>query len=92
LTIIRIHINISGRVQGVFYRSSARRRALELGLRGWVRNLSNGRVDALVEGEEEQVEIFINWCRKGPPLAVVTDLKSKQETPTGEFESFRIRY
>jgi acylphosphatase len=90
LAIIRIYINISGRVQGVFYRSSARRLALELGLKGWVRNLSDGHVDAIVEGDEEQVERFINWCMKGPPLAVVSDLKSEQEQPKGEFETFRI--
>ena len=88
---IRAHIYVSGRVQGVFYRSNTRRKALELGLTGWVRNLPDGRVEAVVEGEEDQVDKLIRWCRVGPPLAVVTSLEVEREPVTGEFETFRVR-
>ncbi len=92
MAVIRVHIYVSGRVQGVFYRSNTRRKALELGLTGWVRNLPDGRVEAVVEGEEEQVEKLIQWCRRGPPLAVVTGLEVAREPPTGEFKTFGIRW
>ena len=88
---IRAHIYVSGRVQGVFYRSNTRRKALELGLTGWVRNLPDGRVEAVVEGEEDQVDKLIQWSRRGPPPAVVTKLEVKREPYTGEFETFRVR-
>jgi len=91
LAVIRVRIHVSGRVQGVFYRSNTRRRALGLGLKGWVRNLPDGRVEAVVEGEEDQVDRLIQWCRRGPPSAVVTGLDVKPETPTGEFKTFWVR-
>jgi len=91
VTAIRVHLYVSGRVQGVFYRSNTRRKALELGLTGWVRNLPDGRVEAVVEGEEGQVEKLIQWCRRGPPLAAVTGLEVARETPTGEFTTFGVR-
>jgi acylphosphatase len=89
---VRAHIYVSGRVQGVFYRSNTRRRALELGLTGWVRNLPDGRVEIVVEGEREQVKKLIEWCRRGPPLARVERLEVRWENPTGEFEAFTIRW
>jgi acylphosphatase len=89
---IRVHMLISGRVRGVFYRSSTRRTALELGLTGWVRNLPDGRVEIVVEGEEDQVEELIDWCRKGPPSADVKGLEVKQERPTGEFKRFSVKF
>jgi acylphosphatase len=89
---IRVHMFISGRVQGVFYRSSSRRKALELGLTGWVRNLPDGRVEIVVEGEEDQVEKLIDWCRKGPPSADVKGLEIKQEPPTHEFKRFSVKF
>jgi acylphosphatase len=82
---------ISGRVQGVFYRSSTRRTALELGLTGWVRNLPDGRVEIVVEGEEDQVKRLIDWCRKGPPSADVKGLEVKKELHTGEFKRFSVK-
>ena len=87
-----MHIYVSGRVQGVFYRSNTRKKALELGLKGWVRNLPDGRVEAVVEGEENQVDRLIQWCRRGPPSAVVTGLEVEKETPKGEFETFRVSF
>jgi acylphosphatase len=71
MTIIRVHLYISGRVQGVFYRRNAMQEAKRLGLTGWVRNLPDRRVEAVAEGDEKLVEEFISWCRKGPPLAIV---------------------
>lgn len=65
---------VSGRVQGVFYRASAQKRARELGLRGWVRNQSDGRVEALACGPADRLEAFADWCRSGPPRARVTDV------------------
>lgn len=92
MAVIRVHIYISGRVQGVLYRSNTRRRAQKRGLTGWVRNLPDGRVEAVVEGEEERVEELIQWCRRGPPSALVTGLEIKREPPTDEFENFSIRW
>lgn len=92
MAVIRVHIHVSGRVQGVFYRSNTRRRALELGLTGWVRNLPDGRVEAIVEGEEEQVEKLIQWCRRGPRSTAVAGLEARREPPTGEYTTFGIRW
>ncbi len=92
MAVIRVHIYISGRVQGVLYRSNTKRRGRKLGLTGWVRNLPDGRVEAVVEGEEERVEELIQWCRRGPPSALVTGLEIKREPPTDEFENFSIRW
>lgn len=92
MTLARVHIYVSGRVQGVFYRSNTRRKALELGITGWVRNLPDGRVEIVAEGEREKLERLIEWCRRGPPLARVDDLEIAWEEPRGEFESFTIKW
>lgn len=89
--IIRVHMFVSGRVQGVNYRRDIRIQALKLGLTGWVRNLPDRRVELVAEGEEERVGELIRWCRNGPPLAIVRGLEVQRETPTGEFETFNIR-
>jgi len=91
LTETRYHIIVNGRVQGVFYRSNTRGKALELGLKGWVKNLPDGRVEIVVEGEEDQIKKLIQWCRVGPPLAVVRELMVECEPATREFSSFQIR-
>ncbi|HIE34064.1 MAG TPA: acylphosphatase [Candidatus Altiarchaeales archaeon] len=88
----RVHVFISGRVQGVFFRASTRDKALELGLTGWVRNLPDDRVEAVFEGEEEKVKEMLKWCNKGPAFASVSDVEYTIEKPTGEFSSFEIRY
>jgi acylphosphatase len=79
-------------VQGVFFRYETKAMALKLGVNGWVRNLPNGQVEALVEGEKEKVEKLIEFCRRGPPGAHVTQVDVKWESPTGEFKSFVIKY
>jgi acylphosphatase len=88
----RAHLLISGRVQGVFYRTNTKDQAERLGLFGWVRNLPDGRVEAVFEGEKSAIEEMIGWCHKGPPGAKVTDVRVKWEEYRGEFDDFRIRY
>ncbi len=86
-----VHIFISGKVQGVFFRSSTKSKAEELGLTGWVRNLADGRVEAVFEGEEGNVEKMVLWCRKGPQYARVEDVEAISEEYKGEFNSFTLR-
>jgi acylphosphatase len=73
-------------VQGVFFRSDTRRRAGSLGLAGWVRNLSDGSVEAVFEGERERVESMVEWCGRGPSGAHVKDVQVAWEEPQGEKE------
>jgi Acylphosphatases len=87
---VRAHVWISGRVQGVFFRAHTKELADELGLTGWVRNLPDGRVEAVFEGEEDAVKRAIKWCKRGPPLASVEKVEVRYEQPTGEFRDFRI--
>lgn len=89
---VRAHIFISGRVQGVFFRSETRREAKKRGVKGWVRNLPDGRVEAVFEGEEKSVKELIEFCKHGPPGARVTNVEILWESPTGEFRDFEIRY
>ncbi|RMF91056.1 MAG: acylphosphatase [Methanobacteriota archaeon] len=89
---IRAHVYVSGRVQGVFYRAYTRDAARERGLSGWVRNLPDGRVEAVVEGEKEDVERLISLMKIGPPYARVEGIKIDFEEPTGEYRDFQIRY
>jgi len=88
----RTHLFISGRVQGVFYRANTRDQARRLGLTGWVRNLPDGRVEAVVEGEEEKIKELIDWCHQGPPGAQVRGVELRWEDYRGEFADFEIRY
>jgi acylphosphatase len=87
----RIHITISGRVQGVAFRASVRKTAMALKLAGWVKNLRDGRVEAVFEGEDTQMELMRRWCEHGPPLALVTGVDLYEEVYTGEFMDFNIR-
>ncbi len=89
---IRVRLIIEGRVQGVAFREYTRRRAVSLGLTGWVRNRSDGKVEVLVEGPQERVRELVTWCNKGPSLARVTRVQETQEVWTGEFDSFEIVY
>jgi len=88
----RAHVLISGRVQGVWFRVNTKDRAQQLGVKGWVRNTPDGKVEALFEGEEEGVKQMIEWCREGPPLAKVSEVKVKWEEPENDFKGFSIRY
>jgi acylphosphatase len=88
----RIHAYVSGRVQGVFFRSSVADVAESLGLTGWVRNLPDGRVETIVEGERSSVEKVIQFCQRGPPGAYVSNLEVNWEEARGEFSTFKILY
>ncbi|HET8628599.1 MAG TPA: acylphosphatase [Thermomicrobiales bacterium] len=87
---VRARALIAGRVQGVYFRDSTRKRAELAGVTGWVRNRPDGRVEALFEGEEEAVRGLIAWCHTGPPHARVADVAVEWEQPTGEFGRFSI--
>jgi len=89
--ISRVHVFISGRVQGVSYRAFTQYQAVTHGLNGWVRNLHDGRVEAVLEGQSELVEQAVIACRTGPPGARVTDMDITRESPLGE-KGFEIRY
>ena len=86
----RAHVFVSGDVQGVFFRAECRRRAEELGVGGFVRNLPDGRVEAAFEGPDQAVDDAVAWCREGPPWARVESVEVGDETPAGE-RDFRIR-
>ena len=73
--ITQVHVIISGRVQGVWYRAGTKQKAQELGLTGWVKNTVDGNVEAVFEGDESMVDEMVAWCRVGPPLAQVTNVK-----------------
>jgi acylphosphatase len=88
---VRVHVLVEGVVQGVFFRANTRRVAQSMDLTGWVRNLSDGRVEILAEGPEERVDDFVRWCRKGPSFARVDHTDIIWAKPTGEFTSFEIR-
>ncbi|BAY77414.1 acylphosphatase [Nostoc linckia NIES-25] len=81
--IVRAHVFISGRVQGVGYRYATVDTASQLGLTGWVRNLPDSRVEAVFEGAREIVDEMVRWCHSGPPAAVVKEVAVKYEEPEG---------
>jgi acylphosphatase len=87
---VRRRLLISGRVQGVGYRWSARRQAQELGLRGWVRNLPTGQVEALVDGEDAAVLAFLSWCEEGPPSARVSGVEVHDADDAEAPADFRV--
>jgi len=87
----RVHLFVSGRVQGVFFRVHTRDLAQKLGLSGFVRNLPDGRVEVVAEGPEEKLQELIEFCHRGPPLAHVTHVEIRWEEPTGEFRGFSVR-
>ncbi len=86
----RVELIIVGRVQGVFYRASACDKARELGLAGYARNLDDGAVEIVAEGEEGRLERLLAWCRIGPPAARVTRVEVTRAPATGEFAGFTV--
>lgn len=87
-----IKIRVSGRVQGVFFRSNTKEKALELGLSGWVKNEPNGDVLILAEGPEQKIFELIEWAKEGPELSIVDNISHEWIEPTGEFSSFSIKH
>jgi len=88
----RVHVFVSGRVQGVFFRSETQHEAKRRNVSGWVQNLPDGRVEATFEGEKDDVERLIEFCGKGPSGARVTRIEVRWERYTGEFKGFRVLY
>ena len=88
----RAHVLVSGRVQGVFFRQITSQQAQSLSVTGWVRNLEDGRVEAVFEGEKVSVEALVAFCNTGPRGASVTDVAVTWETSKGEFQNFSIIY
>lgn len=86
----RVHIYVEGRVQGVFFRHYTMKTASEHSIKGWVKNLVDGRVEMVCEGLEADIERMIEWCRQGPPGAHVVKIGTAWEEYRGEFESFEI--
>ena len=89
--IVRKRVVVDGVVQGVFFRSAAQRQAASLGLKGWVSNLPDGRVEAVFEGLEGAVDSAVAWSRTGPKRAIVTSVEVTEEEPEG-LSGFGVRY
>ena len=89
---VRAHILVSGRVQGVFFRSQTKHNADNHDVKGWVRNLPDGRLEAVFEGEQDAVQKLIDFCKRGPSGARVTNIDLNWETYTGTTNRFKIKY
>ena len=87
----RAHVFVTGTVQGVYYRATTRDTAREQGVDGWVKNLEDGRVEAVFEGEKADVEAMVEWCHTGSPRAEVEDVEVEYEAPE-DLDGFRIQY
>jgi len=88
----RLNARVEGVVQGVFYRASTRDEAVRIGLTGWVRNVSDGSVEAEIQGEERDVDRMVGWLRTGPRLAQVSRVLTTEKDTVAEEEIFEIRY
>ncbi len=88
----RAHVLVNGRVQGVFFRQNIKNQARSRGVNGWVKNLEDGRVEAVFEGEEGAVQALVEFCRHGPRGAYVTDVKVEWEPFREEFKGFDLAY
>jgi len=88
----RVHVSVSGRVQGVFFRAETQRTAKGFNLTGWVRNMADGRVEAVLEGEDANVDNMIKWCHIGPSAARVEEVLTEEEPYIGEFRDFSVKY
>jgi len=92
MKIARLRIVIEGIVQGVFFRASTIEESSKLNLTGWVKNRADGSVEAVFEGDVDKIERVIEWCKKGPPGAVVRNIETIWEQSTGDYDSFTIKY
>ena len=89
---VRVHVIISGRVQGVCYRMETQRAAEKWGVSGWVKNRPDGTVEAVFEGDRTSVNQMLQWCRKGPPFSKVSHVDVRWEAYIGEFKGFDITF
>lgn len=92
MELIRAYVRVYGFVQGVFFRAHTRRMAKSLGLKGYVRNMDDGSVEAVFEGEKEKVMEAVKWCHHGPPHAIVVKVDIKWDEYKGEYSDFHILY
>jgi acylphosphatase len=83
---------VAGDVQGISFRYYAKQKAIILGIKGWIRNLTSGEVEAVFEGLEDRIREMVEWCKKGPWLAKVNNVRVEFSDYKGEFENFEIRY
>jgi len=88
----RAHVIIHGRVQGVCFRIETQRAARRLGVTGWVRNLSDGNVEAVMEGSAKAVAALLNWCDQGPRMARVDKVDVLHKPYSGEYEDFMVSH
>ena len=86
----RVHVFISGKVQGVYFRQNTAHKAQELNIMGWIRNLRDGRVEGVFEGEKVNIEKLLNWCRDGPKNAIVRNIQIIDEEFKNEYSNFQI--
>ncbi len=89
---IRVHLTISGDVQGVFFRAHTQEKAEEFDVKGWVANEADGTVSVVIEGPENKVNDLVDWCHGGPSTSTVEKVQIEQSPYTEEFEDFHIRY
>ena len=87
-----VHILVTGKVQGVFFRQATRVAAIKYNVTGWVKNLDDGRVEILIEGEDKSVDSVMAWCNYGPANSRVDNIEVTNEDYSGNFESFEVRY
>jgi acylphosphatase len=88
----RVHLIISGKVQGVWFRLNTKNKADELGIFGWVKNTLNDKVEIIIEGNETNIKKMIKWCYKGSPLSKVENVDIDYQKPLNKYNSFNIRY
>ena len=87
-----VHVFVTGRVQGVFFRQATRVIAIQNNATGWVKNLTDGRVEILIEGEDKSMDTVKQWCSLGPANSRVDDVQINEEKFVGEYENFEVRY
>ena len=87
-----VKINVKGEVQGVFFRAYTQKEAQRIGLIGYVKNIPNGSVEIVAQGEKEQTQQLIEWCHQGSPDSDVTAIETSNISVSGKFKSFEIRY
>jgi len=89
---LKVHVLISGKVQGVWFRANTKNKAEQLNINGWVKNTFDGNVEALFEGEKNAINEMIKWCYEGPPLAKVKNVLVKSQSKAGGLDEFVIKY
>ena len=88
----RVRVFVTGRVQGVFFRQAMKAKAIQNSVSGWVRNLQDGRVEAVMEGSDENIDYMVEWCHGGPANAIVGDVEIRKEPYSASFETFEVLY